>query len=109
MNINATKTILEKDIDKLNNEYAKGKLYAHAIVKEQEALLKRSEEHQKELKVRQLSLRASLRKYVEGQRELDNQYYELKDEYVAVTNGLTSVEKAINICVESLEEYKMGV
>ena len=39
MDIRNTTKMIDKDLNKLNRNYAKGKVYIHGIIKEQEAVI----------------------------------------------------------------------
>ena len=39
MGIQSTKNMINKDLNKLNHNYAKGKVYIAGIIKEQEAII----------------------------------------------------------------------
>lgn len=104
----ATKNILEKDINKLENKMAQSLVYQKAIIKEQEETMKMIEMKKEEMINRRDSAQKQLQLYIDG-KEHDEKYADLKWEYESCLEGIDSLNKARTICEESVEEVKLGM
>jgi len=106
MDIRNTTKMIDKDLNKLNKNYAKGKVYIAGIIKEQEAIIKVSEigidEINKELDKSKKKLEPYLR-----DKELDSFYYEEKGKYEQLLIDRNTYQKTINIATESIESAKL--
>jgi len=106
MDIRNTIKMIDKDLNKLNKNYAKGKVYIAGIIKEQEAIIKVSEigidEINKELDKSKKKLEPYLR-----DKELDSFYYEEKGKYEQLLIDRNTYQKTINIATESIESAKL--
>lgn len=104
----ATKNILEKDINKLESGIAQSLVYQKAIIREQKETMKVIEMKKEEMINRRDSAQKQLQLYIDG-KEHDEKYIELKWEYESCLEGIDSLNKARTICEESIEEVKLGM
>jgi hypothetical protein len=107
MNLQSTKRITEKDINKLNNAYAKGKVYIRGIIKEQEAIMEAAQKHLKILKGRIEKKGRELEPYTSG-KEMDEEYEDKKFSYMKLLHDRSLLENTINMASESVEAAKLN-
>lgn len=96
-----------KDIDKLNHQYAKGKIYERGVIKEQEAIIPAAEKRIKEIDSDQKLIQKHLQPYTKG-KPIDNNYKVLKEQYENNLQAKASLQKAINVASESITASKLS-
>ena len=104
----SVKKMMDKDTDKLNKQFAKGKIYIEGIVREQKEIIKTAEKGMEEMSSRINSLEIDLKPYVEDEKELDDKFKELKTEYQDCVMNKLSLQRAILVASESIEEAKLN-
>jgi len=104
----AIKRTLDKDVDKLSSKMAQSLVYQKSIIREQEDMLKHINKKKEEMIARRESAKKQLQKYIDG-KPYDDTYSDLKSEYQSSLAGIDSLNKAITICEESVEEVKLGM
>lgn len=100
--------IIKKDADKLNKEFAKGKIYIAGLIKEQEAIIKFSEKRIKNINKELKPLQEKLRPYLAGE-EVDSDFLSWKMEYERLLQERFSLHNAISVASESIEEAKLMI
>lgn len=107
MNINSTKKVINKDVDKLEKNYAKGKVYIKGIVREQETIIKKSQSAVDKINNRLEKLNPKLEPYAKKEKEMDDKYIELKTEYSDLLEERAILTRTIQIAAESISEAKL--
>ena len=103
MGVESTKKMINKDLDKLNTNYAKGKIYIAGIIKEQKAVIKVSEVEIVKINEKLKQLKSKLAPYVNG-KEVDLNFIEYKDEYEQALLDRDTYQQAIALSEESISE-----
>ncbi len=106
-NIQNTKKMINKDLDKLNNNYAKGKVYIAGIIKEQEAIIKVSASEIIKINEKLEQLKNKLAPYVANEKEVDYNFIKYKDEYEQAIIDRNTYQQAITLSEESISEAKL--
>jgi len=105
MDVRSTTKMIDKDLKKLNRNYAKGKVYIYGIIKEQEAVIKTSEVEINRINKELTKSKKKLEPYL--RKEFDSFYYEEKGKYEQLLIDRNTYQKAINIATESIESAKL--
>ena len=100
--------MVKKDADKLNKEFAKGKIYIAGIIKEQEAIVKFSEKRIKNINKELKLFQEKLRPYMRGE-EADSDFLSLKMDYERLLQERSLLQNAISVASESIVEAKLMV
>ena len=100
--------MVKKDADKLNKEFARGKIYIAGLIKEQEAIIKLSEKRIKNINKELKLLKEKLRPYMIGE-EADSDFLSQKSEYERLLQERSLLQNAISVASESIEEAKLMV
>lgn len=98
--------MIDKDLNKLNKNYAKGKVYIAGIIKEQEVIIKTSEIEIDKINKELTESKKKLEPYLRN-KEVDSFYYEEKGKYEQLLIDRNTYQKAINIATESIESAKL--
>lgn len=102
------KSVIEKDMNKLNKERAKGAVLSKGIIKEQETLIveceKRIEAANNEMSALQLKMKPYL-----GQKEMDAEFLKMKYRYEGFLTERSTLQKALQVTAESVEESKLNI
>ena len=106
MDVKSTTKMIDKDLKKLNRNYAKGKVYIYGIIKEQESIIKTSEIEISKINKELTKSKKRLEPYLK-KKELDSSYYEEKRKYEQLLIDRNTYQKAINIATESIESAKL--
>lgn len=106
--MNATEKILRKDIDKLETRYAKGKIYQSYLIKEQEKLLEKAQKTLQQTISKIESVRKELEEYVDGEKETDARFVELRAEYTKLILSRKDLQTASRVLTESIEGAKLS-
>jgi len=106
MDLQSTKRINEKDINKLEKQYAKGKVYIAGIIKEQESIINLCESEIKKINIKIQLVRKKLYPYLED-KERDHKYIVLKEKYEDLIMNRNSLQQSINVAAESIEAAKL--
>ena len=108
MDPKSTVKITNKDIDKLEKEYARGKISIKGIAKEQEAVIALAEKTLGEVKKKLILAKKSLEPYSKG-KDLDSDFFTLKEKYERLLVQREQLEKTIQVAMESVESAKLNL
>ncbi len=100
--------MIKKDADKLNKEFAKGKIYIAGLIKEQEAIIELSEKRIKNINKELKPLQEKLRPYLTSE-EVDSDFLSQKMDYERLLQERSSLQNAISVASESIEEAKLMI
>jgi len=106
MDVKSTTKMIDKDLKKLNRNYAKGKYYIEGIIKEQEVIIKTIEVEISKINEELIKSKKRLEPYLKD-KEFDGLYYEEKRKYEQLLIDRNTYQKAINIATESIESAKL--
>jgi len=106
MDVKSTVKMIDKDLNKLNKNYAKGKVYIEGIIREQEAIIKVSEIEIDKINKELTKSKKKLEPYLKD-KEFDSFYYEEKRKYEQMLIDRNTYQKTINIADESIESAKL--
>ena len=106
MNLKSTSRLTEKDINKLQKAYAKGKIYIEGLIREQEAMVESSEKQIRKINRELDKSSKQLNKYVEG-KPIDEEFRDLKERYSALLESRFNLQNAISIAAESITAAKL--
>lgn len=106
MDLQSTKRINDKDINKLEKQYAKGKVYIAGIIKEQESIIDLCEKEIKKINTKINAMKTELKPYLSG-KERDRKYVTLKEQYEDLLMNRNSLQQSINVASESIEAAKL--
>ena len=107
MGTESTKKMINKDLNKLNSNYARGKIYIAGIIKEQEAIIKASEVGIIKANEVLEQLTKKLAPYVDGKKEADFNFIKYKDEYEQTLIDRNTYQRASSLAEESISEAKL--
>ena len=96
----------ESDINKLEKQFAKGKVYIAGLVKEQESIIDLSEREIGKINSNIQEVRKKLTPYLE-EKEFNNKYRILKEQYEDLVMNRSSLQQAINVASDSIEAAKL--
>lgn len=108
MDTKSTKKIIEKDIDKMNTEFARGKIYIEGIIREQEAIIKMCESEVIKINIEISTLKKELEPYT-LHKDLDTKFHTLKTEYEKHIMDRNSLQQAITVAEESISSAKLNI
>ncbi|KKN02808.1 hypothetical protein LCGC14_1114030 [marine sediment metagenome] len=108
MDPKSTVKIINKDIDKLEKEYARGKVSVHGIMKEQEAIMDIAEKELEKVKKKIIITRKSLEPYRSG-KSLDDDFLTMKNKYERLLVRKEQLEKTVQIVLESIGRGKLNL
>jgi len=106
MDVRSTTKMIDKDLKKLNRNYAKGKVYTDGLIEEQEVIIKVSEIEIDKINKELTKSKKRLEPYLK-KKEFDSFYYEEKGKYEQLLIDRNTYQKAINIATESIESAKL--
>lgn len=106
MNLKSTEKINDSDINKLEKQYAKGKIYMAGIVKEQESIINLCESEIDKINIKIHEVRKNLNLYL-GNKESNHKYESLKKQYEDLLMNRNSLQQAINVAADSIEAVKL--
>jgi len=106
MDTKSTMKMIDKDLKKLNRNFAKGKYYIDGIIKEQETIIKVSEIEINKINKELSRSKKRLEPYLKD-KELDSFYFEEKRKYEQMLIDRNTFQKAILIADESIESAKL--
>ncbi len=100
--------MINKDLNKLNNNYARGKVYIAGIIKEQEAIIKVSASEIIKINEKLEQLKSKLKPYTNNEKkEVDYDFIRYKDEYEQALIDRSTYQQAITLSEESISEAKL--
>jgi len=106
-NSKSIQNITEKDMKKLNREYARGRVYIEGLIREQQDIIKESEAKLKITNEEIVKIRKELEPYTKGV-EFDDNYRKLKRKYADLLIARNNLQKAIIVADESISEAKLS-
>lgn len=106
MNVKATLSMTEKDIELLSRNYAKGKIYIEGLVREQKKISDKCIKEKEKIVNEVDKLRRKLKPYLDG-KEQDDEFDNLKRDYEALIIAWDNLDRVINIANESTEAAKL--
>ena len=105
--MDATKKMINKDLNKLNSNYARVKVYIAGIIKEQESVIKTSANEITKVNEKLEQTTKKLDPYVNGNKKIDSNFIKLKDEYEQLLLDRNTYQQAITLSEESISEAKL--
>jgi len=101
------KKIIDGDKDKLTKEMAKAEIYIRGLLKEQKSIVKVADSGISRAEEKLKLLTEKLKPYSEGSKEPDDNFYELKKIYEKCLKNKDSLQKAMQIASETIEEINL--
>jgi len=101
-------SMIEKDMDKLNKERAKGAVLSKGIIKEQETLITECEKRIEAANNEISSLQLKMKPYIRN-KEVDAEFLKMKHRYEGFLTERSLLQKALQTATESVEESKLNI
>jgi len=106
MGLESTKKVNKRDIDRLEKQYARGKVYIAGLIKEQQSIISLCEKEIDKINIKIQEVRKALTPYLEN-KEFDHKYRTLKEQYEDLIMNRNSLQQTINVAAESIEAAKL--